>query len=117
MIPKTEQNKAIDPLISYFTMEIGLEPYIPTYSGGLGVLAGDTVKSAADLELPFIAVTLIYHDGYFRQEINEEGVQINHAQQWNPAKYLEKLPQQVTVNIDGEDVAINAWRRMVKGIS
>ena len=52
--------------IAYFSMEIGLEARMPTYSGGLGVLAGDMVRSAADLEIPLVAVTLLHRRGYFR---------------------------------------------------
>ncbi len=61
--------------IAYFSMEIGIDTYISTYAGGLGVLAGDTVKTAADLGLPFIAVTLISNKGYFKQQIAPDGNQ------------------------------------------
>jgi len=61
--------------IAYFSMEIGLNENIPTYSGGLGILAGDHIKSAADLSLPLIAVTLLYKRGYFIQTINPMGAQ------------------------------------------
>lgn len=53
--------------IAYFSMEIGLSSEIPTYAGGLGVLAGDTIRSAADLNIPLVAVTLVSNKGYFRQ--------------------------------------------------
>ena len=62
-----------EPMIAYFTMEIGINSNIPTYSGGLGVLAGDTIKSGADLELPMVAVTLLTRKGFFRQELDEKG--------------------------------------------
>ena len=62
-----------EPRIAYFSMEIALRSEIPTYSGGLGVLAGDTLNSAADLELPMVAVTLVSRQGYFRQAISEQG--------------------------------------------
>ena len=61
--------------IAYFSMEIALDPSIPTYSGGLGILAGDTLRSAADAELPMVAVTLVYRKGYFRQHLDERGNQ------------------------------------------
>ena len=67
-----------EPMIAYFSMEIGINSNIPTYSGGLGVLAGDTIKSGADLELPMVAVTLLTQKGYFRQELDEKGRQIEH---------------------------------------
>ena len=118
MMRKISDNKQlIDPKIAYFTMEIGLEPFIPTYSGGLGVLSGDTVKSSADLELPMVAVTLIYHQGYFKQVIDDSGTQINQPEDWQASKYLEKLNKIVKVNIDGTDVYISAYRRMVVGIT
>ncbi len=61
-----------EPKIAYFSMEIGIKDDIPTFSGGLGVLAGDTVKSAADLNLPFVAVTLVSRKGYFKQDIDDK---------------------------------------------
>ena len=64
--------------IAYFTMEIALRPEMHTYSGGLGVLAGDTARSCADLELPIVFVTLIHRQGYLRQELNANGDQIEH---------------------------------------
>ena len=73
-------------VIAYFTMEVALRSEIPTYSGGLGVLAGDTVRSAADLELPFVTVSLVSRAGYFRQEIDTEGRQIEHPDIWQPER-------------------------------
>ncbi len=67
-----------DSRIAYFSMEVGLQTDIPTYSGGLGVLAGDTLKSGADLGLPMIAVSLLYRKGYFRQELSLDGWQKEH---------------------------------------
>ena len=78
--------------IAYFSMEIGLEPEMPTYSGGLGVLAGDTIKSAADLKVPLVAVTLIYRKGYFRQKIDATGAQRELPYEWNPAEVHEAPP-------------------------
>ncbi|HDO36590.1 MAG TPA: alpha-glucan family phosphorylase, partial [Nitrospirae bacterium] len=72
------------PKIAYFSMEIGLRSDIPTYSGGLGVLAGDTIRSAADLKLPIVAVTLLTKKGYFRQDIDDNGRQIESPDDWNP---------------------------------
>lgn len=64
-----------EPKIAYFSMEIGLSNDIPTYSGGLGVLAGDTLKSAADLKLPMVGVTLASRKGYFNQDLDADGWQ------------------------------------------
>jgi starch phosphorylase len=73
-----------EPKIAYFSMEIGLQSNLPTYSGGLGVLAGDTLKSSSDLALPMVGVSLLYRKGYFRQELDFDGWQKEHAVDWNP---------------------------------
>ena len=100
--------------IAYFTMEIGLKRGIPTYSGGLGVLAGDTVKSAADLGLPMVAVTLLTRKGYFRQELLEDGTQVEHPVEWDPSQFLERLPYQVPVVVEGRKVLVGAWQYTAK---
>ena len=104
-----------DSRIAYFSMEVGLQTDIPTYSGGLGVLAGDTLKSGADLGLPMIAVSLLYRKGYFRQELSLDGWQKEHPVQWNPADFMTLLPNKVRVQIEGRDVWIQAWRLDIKG--
>lgn len=106
---KRIQDLTSEPKIAYFSMEIGFRNDIPTYSGGLGVLAGDTIKSAADLNLPMVAVTLLYRKGYFMQEIDRSGRQIEHPVIWNPADHMTLLPQRVRVRIEGRDVSIQAW--------
>jgi starch phosphorylase len=63
--------------IAYFSMEVGLDSAIPTYSGGLGVLAGDTLRAAADLGLPMVGITLLHRRGYFRQRLDAAGNQID----------------------------------------
>lgn len=73
-----------DGIIAYFSMEIALNPSIPSYSGGLGVLAGDTIRAAADLKLPFVGVTLLYRRGFFRQELDSEGWQLEFPEEWKP---------------------------------
>ncbi len=98
-----------EPKIAYFSMEIGLRDDIPTYSGGLGVLAGDTVKSASDLNLPFVAVTLICRKGYFRQEIDSAGRQIEHPAVWEPSKLLQKAAEKISIPLEGRTVSIQAW--------
>ena len=89
------QDYTAEPLIAYFSMEVGIKNEIPTYSGGLGVLAGDTIKSAADLKLPFVAVTLISRKGYFTQELDEKGWQREKPVIWEPAEHMELLPEKV----------------------
>ena len=100
--------------IAYFSMEIGLTTEIPTYSGGLGVLAGDTIKSAADLKLPLVAVTLISRKGYFRQSFDAQGWQQESSVDWRPEDLLELLPGKALVIIEGRDVKVQAWLYRVK---
>ncbi len=106
-----------EPKIAYFSMEIGLKKEIPTYSGGLGVLAGDTIRSAADLRIPMVAVTLVSRKGYFRQDIDEEGNQIEHPVEWDPADHMTLLPEKVRVEIEGRDVQIQAWLYVVESVT
>lgn len=67
------QSDLIEPIVAYFSMEIALDPAMPTYSGGLGILAGDTIRSAADLKVPMVAVTLLHRKGYFSQKLDSSG--------------------------------------------
>ncbi len=78
-------------------MEIALEPDIPTYSGGLGILAGDTLRSAADLATPVVAVTLAYRKGYFRQILDPAGNQFEQPQEWDPETQLPEVGPHVLV--------------------
>jgi glycogen phosphorylase len=102
--------------IAYFSMEIGLADHLPTYSGGLGVLAGDTVRSAADGGVPLVAVSLVHRKGYFRQHLDANGQQTESPLPWNPAEALAELPVRVALNLAGHDVQIRAWQYEVKGI-
>ncbi len=103
-----------DQRIAYFSMEIGLKAEIPTYSGGLGVLAGDTIKSAADLKIPMVAVTLLHRKGYFAQHFDENGWQQETDVLWQPEKHMELLPTKTLVTIGERDVKIQAWLYNVK---
>ncbi|MBI4218709.1 MAG: alpha-glucan family phosphorylase [Chloroflexi bacterium] len=96
-------------------MEIGLETAMPTYAGGLGLLAGDTVRAAADMGVPMVAVTLVYRKGFFRQRLDAEGNQQESASEWIPEQFLEPLPQRVSVEIEGRTVCMRAWLRQVTG--
>ncbi|HLS82377.1 MAG TPA: alpha-glucan family phosphorylase [Steroidobacter sp.] len=98
-----------DSRVAYFSMEIALHSKIPTYSGGLGVLAGDTMRSAADLELRLVAVTLVSRRGYFRQEIDSAGWQIEHPEPWRPEDWATPLGAKIAVDIAGRPVWICAW--------
>ncbi|MDI6889915.1 MAG: alpha-glucan family phosphorylase [Thermodesulfovibrionales bacterium] len=106
-----------EPKIAYFSMEIGIQNDIPTYSGGLGVLAGDTIRSGADLKLPMVAVTLISKKGYFRQELDERGRQTEHPVSWDPSQYMTLLPTRISVQIEGRDVAVQAWLHKVRSLT
>lgn len=97
------------PRIAYFSMEIALRNEIPTYAGGLGVLAGDTMRSAADLELPLVAVSLISRAGYFTQEIDTQGHQTEHPSVWEPRSWAKPLDAKIAVQIEGRSVWITAW--------
>lgn len=99
--------------VAYFTMEVALDDSLPTYSGGLGVLAGDYLRSTADLGLPLVAVTLLYHGGYFLQRVDSEGVQTEEAVDWAPEDVLERLDARVSVEIDGRSVQVGAWRLLL----
>lgn len=79
------------PWIAYFSMEIALEPDIPTYSGGLGVLAGDMLRSAADLGISLVGVTLVHRNGYFRQRFDRGGQQLEDQDPWRPEERAELL--------------------------
>ncbi|HET9439522.1 MAG TPA: alpha-glucan family phosphorylase, partial [Longimicrobiales bacterium] len=102
--------------IAYFSMEIGLENDIPTYSGGLGILAGDTLRAAADMDLPLVAVSLVHREGYFRQKIID-GKQVEESSRWAPEERLQPVDQRVTVRLEGQDIRIGAWRYIVKGLN
>ena len=95
--------------IAYFSMEIALRPEVHTYSGGLGVLAGDTARSAADLDLPMVFVALLSRQGYVHQEITPSGEQASGSNPWSPADWTEPLPNMVAVRIEGRDVWIRPW--------
>jgi glycogen phosphorylase len=101
--------------VAYFSMEIGLVSAMPTYSGGLGVLAGDTLRAAADMGVPMIGITLIHRKGYFRQYLDAAGNQTEEPVIWDPARYLEPIDTGVTVTIEGRPVKIRAWRYRLKG--
>jgi starch phosphorylase len=95
--------------IAYFSMEICMNTDMPTYSGGLGVLAGDVIRSSADLRLPLVAVTLVSKKGYLRQKITPDGWQMEYPEEWDPSKFMNLLPETATVKIAGRDVKVGVW--------
>jgi starch phosphorylase len=96
--------------IAYFSMEIAIVDGIPTYSGGLGVLAGDTIRSAADLSLPMVAVTLLYRKGYFSQSIDAKGKQVENPVDWDPSSILTDVGRTIFVAVEGRRVEAKVWR-------
>ncbi|MFQ5867676.1 MAG: alpha-glucan family phosphorylase [bacterium] len=101
--------------IAYFSMEIGIDSKIPTYSGGLGILAGDTIKACADLNVPLVAVTLLYKKGHFYQKLDNQGQQKELPYEWNPKDFLTLLPKKVSVTIENRVVFIQAWQYRATG--
>jgi starch phosphorylase len=96
-------------------MEIAINPKMPTYSGGLGVLAGDTLRSAADLGVPLVAFTLVHRKGYFQQRLDSGGVQREEIQAWNPEDFCVEEPARITVSIEDRTVTVRAWRYNMQG--
>ena len=101
------------PAVAYFSMEVGFESTIPTYSGGLGVLAGDTLKAAADLSLPVTGVSLVHRKGYFRQTLAKSGAQTEEPDTWKPEEHLEAVEPTVSVVLEGRPITVRAWRRRI----
>ncbi len=104
-----------EPRVAYFSMEIALRNEIPTYAGGLGVLADDTMRSATDLDLPMVAVSLVSRAGYFRQEIDSQGRQLEHPATWDPKRWGQLLDAKIAVPIEGRTVWIGAWLYVLDG--
>src|SRR5215471_9378585 len=100
--------------IAYFTMEIALRAEMHTYSGGLGVLAGDTARSCADLDLPIVFVSLISRQGYLRQEIGADGAQIEHPDPWQPRDFATPLRAKVAILIANREVWVRPWLYVIE---
>src|ERR1700759_5266268 len=106
---------ASEGMVGYFSLEIAIEPSMPTYSDGLGVLAGDTLRSAADMGLPLAAVTLVHRKGYFKQVLDANGQQTEDSQAWSPESRLPQEEPRVVVTIEGRPVHVRAWRYDMEG--
>ncbi|HYL83498.1 MAG TPA: alpha-glucan family phosphorylase [Candidatus Angelobacter sp.] len=107
---------SVKRFIAYFSMEIALENSMPSYSGGLGVLAGDTIRAAADLRLPMVAVSLLYRKGYFTQRLGEDGSQIEEPVEWRVEDFLTEEAARASVSIEGRRVELRCWRYLAKGV-
>ncbi|CAG0979041.1 glycogen phosphorylase [Methylophilaceae bacterium] len=103
------------PRVAYFSMEIALRNEIHTYAGGLGILAGDTVRSAVDLKLPMVAVSLVSRAGYFHQQIDNQGRQVEQAAFWEIQHWAHALDAKIAVPIDGRTVWVGAWLYVIEG--
>ncbi len=104
------------PTVAYFSAEIGISPSVHTYSGGLGILAGDHIKAAADLNVNMVAVTLMYKEGYFKQRMDEDGNQTEVYPRFEPGPFLDQLPVIVSLPLRGHEVKIQAWKYTFTGI-
>jgi len=103
--------------IAYFSMEMAIDPRMPTYSGGLGVLAGDMIRSFADLGVPAVGVTLLCNKGYFFQEIDDKGNQREEPVEWRTDDMLELVPHKVKVPIGDREVLVQPWKYTLKGLN
>jgi starch phosphorylase len=103
-------------MVAYFSMEVALEAAMPTYAGGLGVLAGDFVCAAADLGVPVVAVTLLHRKGYFRQHLDDAGRQHEEPLDWPIEEFVQPLSARISVSIGGRQVAVRAWERTATGV-
>ncbi len=101
--------------IAYFTMEIALENELPSYSGGLGVLAGDTLRSAADLGIPVVGMTLLQQYGYFHQGLDPNGNQIETDVRWHPALKLKQLSNYIELQIEKRTTKVRVWEYDIVG--
>lgn len=105
-------NRDLEDKIAYLSMEVAVDEKLSTYAGGLGILAGDFLRSAADLNLPLVGVSLLNKGGYFNQEITYLGQQTE-ASETNHLENLEKLPITIKVNIGSRQVSVGAWKYLI----
>lgn len=115
-VPPTAAPSATTTTIAYFSMEVGLDEALPTYSGGLGLLAGDSLRAAADLGMRMVGVSLLHRKGYFFQTIGEDGWQREHEVRWEPGDFLRPLAARASVRIEGREVRVGAWAYDVRGV-
>jgi starch phosphorylase len=112
-----DASKERSPRVAYFTMEVGLDPHVPTYSGGLGMLAGDTLRAAADAGVRMVGVTLLHRKGYFKQHLSPAGEQIESPEDWRPEERLEAMDLRTSVEIEGRTVHLAVWRYPIRGVN
>ena len=102
--------------IAYFSMEVGLQSAVPTYAGGLGILAGDTLRAAADAGIPMVGLSLLSRKGYFRQQIDNSGWQTEAPIKWPINDYLQLQEPRISVDIEDRRVLVQTWRYDIQGI-
>jgi starch phosphorylase len=112
-----DRNQFQPPTVAYFTMEVGLDAAIPCYAGGLGVLAGDSLRAASDIGIPLVSMTLLYHKGYIRQHLDSSGNQTESNVEWNPSAHMKALETRISVSIEGRQVWIRPWQYDISGVS
>src|ERR1700738_2873115 len=112
----TTQFNSPKRFVAYFSMEIALENAMPSYSGGLGVLAGDTIRAAADLRLPMVAVSLLYRKGFFTQRLGEDGTQTEEPVEWRVEDFLQEESARVTIPVENRRVELRCWRYSATGV-
>lgn len=108
-------SRLADARVAYFSMEVALASYIPTYSGGLGVLAGDMLRAAADLRVPMVGVTLVHRHGYLDQELDESGSQTERPAPWTPEAWTTPLEPRVSLQLEGREIWVRAYAYELKG--
>ncbi len=110
-------SEPVSARVAYFSMEIALDPAMNTYAGGLGMLAGDTLRAAADIGVPMVGVTLLHRKGYFRQHLDQSGNQSEEPAPWDIERFLEPVKPVGAMTIEGRPVQICAWRFLIRGVS
>ncbi|MCX7996569.1 MAG: alpha-glucan family phosphorylase [Patescibacteria group bacterium] len=111
--PVRERQKPIK--LAYFSLEIMLRTHIPTYAGGLGILAGDLLRSCADMRIPAVGVTLVYNGRNFNQVFQPDGTQTYEEVEWRKNDQFIRLPETITLKIDNQDVKVGVWRYDIVG--
>src|ERR1700691_4781110 len=109
------QANSVKRFVAYFSMEIALENAMPSYSGGLGVLAGDTIRAAADLKLPMVAISLLYRKGYFTQRLADDGTQTQEPVEWRVEDFLHEEAPRIGVQLENRRVELRCWSYSVRG--
>ena len=108
LIMRKNEDKLLD--VAYFSMEVAIKSDMSTYSGGLGVLAGDTLKTIADFKYLALGITLLHEKGYVGQSLDSSGKQISNSETWNKEKYLKKLPFTIEVPLSDHNVVCAVWQ-------